>query len=1161
MKERLRALFNKYFTKLEPVLSKLKEGKEVRLQRRGRFLKTIKIFTAVAVLLILTAIGGITYFLKSHDPNENRAWILANLNEILPAEEISLGSISWSFSAKDVSLGLQLKDLNFVRAHTFEKVKFPDVRIFVNFWKAFFSSDPIRIVARAPEILVRETIEPSKPVEKSAWAETHLAKWPAFVTRVLRKNSGVKFEIENGTLTMIDRIGADGKKEIFHLRDLRVQSRFGGFPGSVDVSIRSELQIENESEKLVVLGPWRGKIQGYSSGSPTSIFSLKLTDVNFDFSDINFAALNIFEKSLKNPLQIQFRGNLQFKDTIFLSPLDSLELLDGKFIYNPLVITFELKKASESPEYHLDWNLPKAARSGIYLPLKGMRSVAAEGVLDSTGDVIIDMRPGSSSGRWRVGINNLKVDMKEFGREFAIENAGGSFLVSNIFEGEYKNGVLYSPKSEIHIDGAASRFALAGGEFSKPFGDTMTASARILIEKDTVHFKDLKLQMNTLDMDAHGTWANYWADENSPLAPKLTMSFKTNTVNLSDWSSYLQSFRSVPLQGFVEAAGGFTVETRKEKMNLENLEWRFDRLNLTNLRGSLDDLAFSRSKLFNNQRQIISGPFSANLVFVGRGKSWIADRAKIMGHLDLREAVISFSDSFRKPVGIPADINLSIEQLRNRAEVRSARIAFNDLELDLQGSLVRGAPNSRVQVVTKKPMNFANWAKFYTSNGEGATRIENGKAQWNGSLLLPAKVGMEEDFDWREIAIRGALELKDLEIAGKQLATPVLIADAKINFDENLLSIPNISFLHSGKKGSLALELRPRGTQKMSLGEFFKNESWDARGALDIDVVDLPKTFGPSDTEQIKFPNLLSLPVVIPVEWFKNSYVQKSHLDLRLSIADLRTWNSPLKAFVSELDWNGRTLKLQRFSTQVFGGTVSGSFLSDFSPMFDREDLPQHSATLELRRVDWGELEKNFLGQKSLLFNSGLFGGQLTFTADGLAELEWQKSFRARLEGDIANAKSSLSASVGKSLEKVFLVSEIRDYAIKDFTHASCGSSMTQAKIDAQLSSSELRYDVLKLWTHNGNRMELSGVSGAEGGMNLSGKFTGSTQCYRGDLRSCMKSLKGFDGLNLRARGNSSSPELTFYNLPKISDIRSCVTALVSSRVQQQILKESTISN
>ncbi len=1165
MKEKLRALLNLLKEKLSPLLAKLKRNPDAvpdKIRRPSRSLKILK-YTSISLVLILgSVIAALTYYIKKNDPDQHREWVLNRLNQWIPSEEISLRSISWTLSFSDVSFGLRLKDLTFTRARSFERIHFPNLRVSVNFWGAIVSGDPVHIVADDPEIFLRKEIAAAgSRRDREQKVEEILGKWPKFFSSLLRRGSGFQFDIMNGALTVTDESSEELGRQIFRMKGLRLDARFGGFPGSADIKVSSELQVEDDSHQLVLLGPWSGRLKGRSSGSSGSIYALQIDSAEIDLSEVNFSAHSYFEKSAKNPLSVEFRGNLQFKDTIFLSPIDSLELLDGKLNYNPLLFTFELRKASESPEFALTWNLPKASRKGVYLPFKGLRSVSTEGVLDSTGTMIIDQRPNSSSGRWRIGINNLRVDMNEFGGEFAIENAGGHFFFSTIFEGEMQGSRVRSPKAEIHIDATPTRFSLASGEFSKPIGDTMNLSARLSVDRHTLLFRDVKFLMNTLDLDATGEWVNYLADPGRSEKRNLSLAFKTNRVNLSDWSSYLQSFRSVPLQGFVEAAGGFVVDTRDLSFELDEVEWRLDRMNFTNLRGSLDDLAFSRSKIFNIHHQLVTGPFSGNLVFVGRGKGWIADRVKAMGHVDLREAVLTLSDDFRKPIGVPAELNFSIEQFRNRAEIRSARLVLNDLELDLQGSLLRGSPNSRVRVVTKTPMNFENWLKF-SDHSEKPSRITRGVARWSGSLLLPAKLSMEEDFDWRDVAVKGSLEGRNVEIKVDGLESPVLINEGRVSFDDNLIAAPSIRFSHAGKKGSLSLELRPREEVKRQLGlmEILKNESWSARGSLDLESLDLTKSFGPGDQEQLKFPNLLSLPVVIPPALFKNSYARESRLDFKLAVKDLLSWGSPMKNFVGEIDWNGRILRIPRFAVNGWGGSIRGNFLSDFSMMYDREDPPRHSATIELRKVSWTEFEKNLFSEGGLLVGSGVLGGQLTFTAEGLTGLEWKKTLRARIEGDLSNVRSPIAANLPTAMGDAFSSREIRDYALKDMSKNACTSPITQAKIDLQISPEGTRFDLLRLWTTNGNRLDLSGLSDSEGTMGLSGKFNGSTRCLRGDLRYCLKSLKGSDAISLKVRGSAEKPELAFLNLPRPSDLRACIADQVSARVQAEILKEGPIS-
>ncbi len=1175
MKEKLRALIVKLSgivsEKAGPLLAKIfpKKTEEQIKRRRARgqgAYKTFKIVLGTIVLLVAGVVGAAAYYFNSHDPNKHRAWLLGKIDDLFQSEESTIEKISWGFAIKDVSLGLKISGLKIYQAGTFQRVEIPEFRAYVNLWKLIFGAEPISITLIKPIVELRSnkpnpslppSSKSSKPPQEFAWG--HAPNW---LMNALKKNGGTQISIVKGTLIQSDwGTHGDSKEPNYAVEDINAKIKFSGFPGPVNVEFDSELAIRDQERNLTMVGPMDGTLQGHTEGNSQAVFLFKIAKASLNLDDVSFSYQNTFEKSPKNHLAVEFKGNVQFRDTIFFSELMAIDLNGGKIFYPPLVTEFSLKNEADSPEYRLTWNLPKLAHQDIRLPIRGFRAVGATGVIDSQGDMVIDHRPGSSRGRWRLGLNNLKIDMSELGREIEIENASGSFAISSIFEGFLKDGDLTSDRSELHLDGTASAFTLGRGEFLKPKGDLLTLSIFYSIKKDLIRFKDIKLQMNTLDLESKGTWADYlssWGSDPEKFG-KLSLIYKTNRVNLSDWSSYLQSFKTVPLQGFVEAAGGFNFKTRSQHSWLEDLEWRFDRMNLSNLRGSLDDLGLSRGQAGGARQRSVSGPFSANIVFLGRGKGFIADKAKFIGNVDLRDAVIYFNEKFRKPVGVPAEISMSVDQMRNRAEVRSARLVLNDFEVSLQGSLVRGAPQSRVRALTKRSLDFSKWSNFYLQD-EASKKITRGILDWDGSLLLPARLEMEENFDWRDVALQGTLVLKDAEFENPALRGPVMISEARANLGDHDVNLPLVNFSYLGKSGTFSGDLKPldRKSQQLTLNELINAEEWDARGTLNLSKLDFKDLLGPNANVDMA-PNMLAIPTVIPPWWFKTAFFKGSKIDLKLAIDEVEGLGTPLKKFMASVDWNGRSLRIQRFATLAIGGIFSGSFLSDFSNYLDRLESPKHSATLELKKVSWPELESLLGHGATALFSGGTFGGRLTLTADGFDGIEWKKTLKARLEGDLTNSSMQFSKDFSRPLERALMSPELRDYATKDFFAAACQMNTVQAQVDAQILPEELRFDQLKIWSANLNRLDLSGVQALSGELSFTGRLDPNTRCLKGDLRSCLKSIRGSDSLAVKISGPVLNAETSIYNLPKQSELRNCIEGKVTARVQDELLKESRL--
>jgi hypothetical protein len=188
-----------------------------------------------------------------------------------------------------------------------------------------------------------------------------------------------------------------------------------------------------------------------------------------------------------------------------------------------------------------------------------------------------------------------------------------------------------------------------------------------------------------------------------------------------------------------------------------------------------------------------------------------------------------------------------------------------------------------------------------------------------------------------------------------------------------------------------------------------------------------------------------------------------------------------------------------------------------------------------------------------------LFGGRLTLTADGFDSIEWKKTLRARLEGDLVNSNVLFLQDFEKPLRSAFMGTELKDYSMKDLFVGSCGIDQAQAQIDAQVLPAEVHLDKLNIWSQNSNRVELSGVQVAGGELNLSGKFLPNTRCLKGDLRTCLRDLKGSSFLSIKSVGPLSGMETSLYNLPKLKDLRSCIEGKISARVQDDLLKESVI--
>ncbi|MEO5666789.1 MAG: hypothetical protein ABIR96_01885, partial [Bdellovibrionota bacterium] len=715
MKEKIRALWAKIAPKVDPVLERIRVVSNRVLPHIGKHSRWVSYFVAVPILF--TCIAGLGFF-WIYPAYELRPWVTEKLVSQLKAQSLKVGEMSWDHSLSQLSLGVELKDIEIQKGAWFHSLKVDELRLSFSPIALLTAGTPFNLEANGLDANLklsspRRFVRPSKEVPAAPTTKSEqLVEW---TRKLLSYAKGYKIKLERSKIQLELPVGAEDA-QIPNMLQINLQDV--DLEAELDASWRQKIHLKALAQAGTKSGSWilAGPL-GLESQSTLSVreedipVSLDFKKFDLDLSETNFTGWGALERFAPGKFVIQAKPRVLFREED--SQLVIGELISGEShaFLDDLKIDLT-SRYQPRKEFQLEWLVGRSEVKSLHLPLKWLRRAPGAGIVSSMGRLQLRERLDNSDFTWRFALNNFKIDAADLATIWGDQNSSsGPVLVSAVSEGRLQNGRLDSPRTEVQIDATAAEWDPPGSVFAKPAGHKAQLLLRMSHDDGGLKVSHLDLEMHTLKLEGQGHLKNLLGLLLSDEAAPYDLSLVSNNVDLSEWTSLFPSFRKIPLQGFFQTKGDFYgTYDPKDENTWSKIGWNFEKFHLSNIAG-----AFQRGENIDvaGMRQDMSGPFSMSFFFVGRGEGTRVNRATLLSQADLTNASIWFGEKFRKPQGTPLVFQFSADQSRNRVHIDKGSFRLADLDMNFSGDMIQGLGRSRLKVLLKDPIDLSTWKEFF----------------------------------------------------------------------------------------------------------------------------------------------------------------------------------------------------------------------------------------------------------------------------------------------------------------------------------------------------------------------------------------------------------------------------------------------------------------
>lgn len=1112
--------------KVKNLLQKLPSPKTV-----AKVLGSLGFFVALVLAAALYAFPAEKY----------RPLVLKQVKAALQAQDVSVQKLSWAFSPRDFSFGLQLRGLEVKGGPRVESASIPSLIVKTQPFKILFGKIPARI--SMTEARIHAASLPAKGAPQKAEAKPSappmpgagLPKWVEYV----RVNLDLGFE-------ELQLPSSEGQHLL--LKQGKLGGTVAGFPGHFDLLWSSDVDLESTQPLMSAKGPVHAKASGFFQTTDGKIVGLKIAEFAVDTEEVTATALGWFEKpqgvpfSVSSGFQFVLSENLQVK---------GIEVEGGRVEYDG--VRFELSGRYEEGKLQTKWAIGRTEIDGFRLPVKGLRNIPLGGILETSGS--LSLTPGGlDRGEWRLALNNVKFNTSNIPTDEGV--AKGELDLSFMSEGSIEGGRIFSPRTELQIDGSNAELVFWGGRTKKPIGIPFLVVVKSHIEKDHFQIDELKAVFHTFELIGTGQ-----VDDIVSAATGGTSNFQlqldTNRLDVSKYAVFLQMFRKPPpLEGFFEFSGGLNGRIDKSAVKFDELDWRLDRLHLSNFRVLIDRESFVQFGITDSNYGM-NGPLMASLLFKGRGEGLRLDRGLLMANVDLTDAAIFFENSMRKPAKVPLYLDVFADQSRRSLKVRRGELKVFDSALRFDGLITQGYNNGFLNVRTVQPLNLSRLQAVLP----GATALQ-GLVDVQTKVGFPKSSSLEASFDWKGLTLEGEVSVQKVQGKFPQLTQPVRDGAFKVLFANDAVTVSSLKGQVGGAEVFASGKI---GFQKSNVGNLrnlLSGENWDVSGALSLSRYDAkdwaaPEVEAPPPTEKKK---KASFPVAEPTageklkallddpKWKKNKW----NVGLRVGTGSWEKWDfSNLNLhFVSE-DGGWRA---QPFSVDALGGQVSGSFVLNAEPYRRRKDPPELGLSLKVSSVDMTDAVQHFKPEMAALLG-GKFSGRVTLTSQGFEVEDWMRTARGRMSGTVEQGRFDSLPFVQKVVDDLFARPEARDYLMREARKEACVQKEFTADLDAQIAGGGAEVEHSKFRFKTGSTIEMKGRLTKDLAVDFDGNFWAGPQCIGGDVRACLADNTGLAVIPFHLAGPASAPTAKADVSKLAQKVASCVVNRVAKKAQDAILQ------
>lgn len=1062
-----------------------------------------------------------------------RGEIIALIKQSFKAREANLEKLEWTTSLSSFSLGLEASKVRIEDGRELKKGEIEKLRVSIQPLKLIFGKIPVRTEVTDAHLWLRDE---KAGDESLADDQKTQSTWAARLRHSLRLTLRLEgVQIERGSNFRLSKLEGD----------LLVSGWPGRFSGEFTTS--SDLRLNNTNS--LIEGQVGLNIDGYFQLQDGVALGAKLEEFQVDLGRARIKAGDYIEKSSGIPMELN--SNLQ----LYLDPqgrVRGLELSRAKLYYDKVGIDIGATY-NEDKGGMLRWNLVRTELDAFRFPLVKLNHEGLRGLIESSGSFYF-YNNAPSSGEWKLSVNNLIVPAKTLtGPQEKLSS--GHVTVSLITEGALQEGRFSSPHTEFQLAGTGAQISLLEGSFVKPVAHPLNILVKATIQNDEMRFSNVTAKLHSLDLRGEGEIKDFSKLFASDGSAQLKMSLHSNRIELTDWTNYFQAFRKAPtLEGFVEVAGSVEGPLNATRGDWQGLSWRIDRAHAANVNGQLyrDSVPVAESEA---QHWSLSGPFSGNFLFQGRGVGSRIDRGTLLSQIDLGKMALSYRDHFRKAAGVPFLIDVSAEQSRNQINIRRGRFLFHTLDLGVSGQIVQGSKRGSLALAMARPVHLSDWKDIFVQNR--GLPLE-GEILWNGRLAFEQSGTMESDLDWRDLSLDGSLSVQRLHGRFLSLKNPIRGGQGKVIFSARGVTVPQFAFSLGGSDLSLSGEItaitQGRSKKHMTLAQLISQKKWDVSSQLSMTRLNSDDFAFLSDekipenrSENIRQPWAPTLK-----KWLSSNLVKESRALVALRIGQGEFGQLSYRQLNLRTLWENHGLKMQPFSLQSLGGKVSGTLSVDAKPFYQRQDLPLVSGSLKLDGIDLRASAKDLRPDLEKLIGGSL-SGSINIVSTGFEPEDLIAQAQGRVEGRIHNGSLEILESMREPLDRFFNDSPLKDYLLGQSKKEKCLQKTFSGNIDAQIKNSAIEIQNSQFNFAAGSSLLMKGSLGQDSSLKLAGIFAASPECIGGKVRACLANGTGRAEIPFVIRGVSSQPEVSLDTSSLITKATSCMARSIAEKAKENL--------
>ncbi len=1141
MKERLQELREKFRDAVQKVLEKTGPVARRVVPVASFFGKKSVFFLGLPVML--ASFVGLGIFLI-YPAYELKPWLVRKIVQELKAEKVSVGELKWDHSFLFFSLGVQAEDVRIDGASWIEQAQADSMRISIRPLELLRSGSPFNISIEGMEAKLspRNPNQFNEEIEKQIEVPQEHSKMVEVLKNVLSDLEGYKLKVNNSELSM----PLYPRKEILTLKNISMDASTG-ISLKQDIRMNAFVDLNSVDGKWGVAGPIYLDAESVlvrENGVPKAI---EFNRFDLDLSKASFSALGVVERIGGSQLRVAATPRITIENQGEGVGVEAVEMSSAVLRYDDLKVGFNLLYLPQK-EWDLEWIIGRSEVTDLRLPIVGLRRSPGKGIITSHGRIILRDSYERSEAKWHLILNNFRMEAESIASMFGdSRSVRGELKISAITEGSLRAGLLETARTELQVDADKVQIEFPNGHFVKPEGSPLGFLLRVKKFGRELDIEDITFNLHTLKANLRGKIDRPFVYLFDDLPGEYDIDFRTNNVDLSEWSGFFPSFRKVPLQGFVEIVTSFKGALDPNKTSLlDDMRWSVDKFHLSNVKGSIDSELGSRLNLAGYQDEV-AGPFALTLYFTGRGMASKVRRARLLAQADFTEATVWVDKYIRKPADVPLQLQLSLDQSQNRVDFEKGYFSFADMKMNFSGKMIQGSSGSRMNVSLEEEVDLEKWREFLID--ESLSKSLTGKWWLNGAFSLDSGLNMEKDIDWKTLIFEGQVKMSDLSWDSQFLRQRVNGMDGRVDLLRDSLQVKEFSFREGDKIYSLDGSLQPKFENNKKkkvvyLHEWLQTEDWDARGSITVPSFDVATMLSPGNTKgEFGFPK----------SWYKSSFLRNSSFDLNLIVDNLFWSEKPLGSkFFAKAKLDDGRFRLEPMSIRRNGGLLKGEYTLDFNPVWNRSASPLQSANISFSDLPAEEL------QVPIGLEGSRLSGSISGTSEGHFLSDWKESLKAKIRFSANSPKSLWVSRLAPIVDEFFAHPKSRDYLLSDGKKAACQMIPKKVLFEGTYKDGSLDVERMRHELQSGGRLDLAAKfnRGPNGIYSGSGKaaYVFPPLCLSARAQSCMVSVNKQGYVPLGFRANPISQLGYEYELGQLAaGFGACMEAKIAKEIAEKL--------